>query len=238
MAEVNSQVVNIENKRIYDDTTGWSGIINGQFNIVQVNKTLYTIGLRPLVQYKNKKSNIFLLGDLSYVASNQETFSNQGMLHVRYAYRIKSSTWKIETYSQTQYNEFLDQQYRVLIGTGIRDKFFDKNGFKFFVGSSILLERTRLISDSTNLDFARWSNYLSWLIQPNNALTITGSTYFQPVINQFDIYNLSGQYVLKVRAIKNIDIKLEYNHYYDSRNQNDYLPFQQSLLFGFSINLK
>lgn len=232
-----SQVVNIENKRIYDDTGGWSGRLAANFSAIQTITTLYNLGVRPLVQYKDKKNNLFFIADLSYVASKEQTFSNLGMLHVRYARRIKQSTWKIETYVQAQYNEFQDQQYRVLGGMGLRNKFFDKKGLKMFFGVSALVEQTRLISDSSYLNFTRNSNYLSFHYKPNDQLTLTGATYLQPVVTDLSIYNLSGQYIFLVKLWKKLDWKIEYNHFLDTRNQDDYNPFQQNFLTGIVLSL-
>ena len=47
---ISAQVVNIENKRIYDDTVGWSGSIGASFSAVKNQVLLINTSLRPLVQ--------------------------------------------------------------------------------------------------------------------------------------------------------------------------------------------
>ena len=49
---VNSQVVNIENRRIYDDTSGWSGAFDAGFSAVQNKDLLLNATFRPRLQYK------------------------------------------------------------------------------------------------------------------------------------------------------------------------------------------
>ncbi|MCC6701727.1 MAG: hypothetical protein IT221_09385 [Fluviicola sp.] len=70
---VSAQIVNIENKRIYDDTSGWSGAIDGSFSAQQNSALFYNLGLRPRVQYKTRKNYFFVLADLSYTASKSQT---------------------------------------------------------------------------------------------------------------------------------------------------------------------
>lgn len=234
---VYSQVVNIENKRIYDDSLGWSGSVEGGFSVVQNKDLLYNLTFRPKAQFKSKKNNFFLIGDLSYSKSADRLFANSGMLHFRHAYRIKSSTWKIESYAQVQYNDFLDIKRRDLVGAGIRDKFIDKNQWKFFAGTSVLVENeTFLTGDSTQVNL-RSSNYLSWYIQSKNDVRLTGATYYQPSLLQANDQIVSGQYVLGVKMTSKLQLKLEYNFYYDQLPSPGIRAFQFSFLSGFQLSL-
>jgi ABC-type transport system involved in multi-copper enzyme maturation permease subunit len=91
---IHSQVVNIENKRIYDDTVGWSGNISGVFSAIQNQDLLFLANFRPTAQYKSKNQNYFLIGDFTYSKGKEKLYANAGMFHFRFAQRIKSSPWK------------------------------------------------------------------------------------------------------------------------------------------------
>ncbi len=214
-----SQVVNIENRRIYNDTTGLSGSIDGNFSAVQNANLLYTLGLRPKVQYKShdKKHYYLLIGDFAYTRSSDEVFANSGMLHLRYAYRIKQSPWKWESYAQAQYNRLLNQRLRSLIGTGIRWKFYDKKGVRFFLGTSAFGEYEEIQPNNQFNTGIRWSNYLSWYIDPNDNFSFTGATYYQPLFSNFRDFRFMGQYALLFKLIKNLKFKVEFMIYHDSR---------------------
>ena len=130
-----SQIVNIENKRIYDDSSGISGSIVGNFNTVRNQDLLLNAGFKPLIQYKTPMHYYLLYADWNYSKGANNTFSNAGMIHFRYAYRLNKldkyhpkSPWKLESYAQVQYNQLLRQKLRALSGGGIRWKIFDFKG--------------------------------------------------------------------------------------------------------------
>lgn len=212
-----SQIVNIENRRIYEDTSGWSGSLDAGISVTQNSSDiLYSGNLRPRVQYKNRKNHVLLISDFIYTASMKTTYANSGMSHFRYARRIKNSAWKWEAYTQIQYNQLLNQRMRYLIGTGPRWKFIDTNNVRFFVGSSAFWEYEELTVDGViNRDF-RWSNYLSWFIKTKVGFSFTATTYYQPRFDKFKDFRFSGQYTIAQQLAKRLDIKLELNLFYDS----------------------
>jgi hypothetical protein len=143
-----AQIVNIENRRIYEDTSGWSGALDAGFSVTQNSSDiLYSGNLRPRVQYKTRKNHFLLISDLNYAGSNKTTYANSGMSHFRYARRINNSAWKWEAYTQIQYNQLLNQRVRYLIGTGPRWKFIDTNNIRFFAGTSTFWEYEELTED-------------------------------------------------------------------------------------------
>ena len=146
------KIVNIENKRIYDDTLGWSGVIDACMSQVKNDQLFFNLAFRTRVQYKTKRHYYLILLDEQFSGSSSATYSNSGMAHFRYAYRLqrknaeRKSPWKWESYAQVQYNSVLDLQFRGLIGTGLRWKFADKDLGKMFLGSSVFLTGTGFLS--------------------------------------------------------------------------------------------
>lgn len=214
---LNAQIVNIENKRIYDDTSGWSGSLDAGFAVTQNSPDiLYSGNFRPRVQYKTRKNHFLVITDLNYTASNKTTYANSGMAHFRYARRIKNSPWKWEAYTQIQYNELLNQRVRYLIGTGPRWKFIDTNNVRFFAGTSTFWEYEELTEDGIIHDNMRWSNYLSWFIRTKTGFSFSGTTYYQPRWDRFSDFRFSGQYSIAQAITKRLDMRIEFNLYYDS----------------------
>lgn len=212
-----AQIVNIENKRIYDDTSGWSGSLDGGFSAIQNDKLFYSMGLRPRVQYKTRKHYYLLLSDLVYTAGQQQVYANSGMSHFRYAYRLFNSPWKWESYAQVQYNQLLNQKIRALTGTGIRWKMIDTNRIRAFIGTSTFYEYEELQTDRVINKGFRWSNYLSWFIDTKSGFSFTATTYVQPLWRDLRDVRISGQYTIGFHVTKRLDIKLEYNIFSDSR---------------------
>lgn len=219
-----SQVVNIENRRIYDDTSGFSGAIDAAFSAVQNKDLLLSGSFRPRVQFKSKKHYYLFLTDWVYTKGANQTYANSGMIHFRYAYRlnsfkdtIKKSPWKWESYAQIQYNQLLDQRMRALAGTGLRVKFYDKKGYKFFAGTSAFYEYEDIRTSGIINEDIRWSNYLSWFIDPKTNFTFSAATYYQPLITDFNDFRFMGQYAFTFHLFKRVDFRFEFTNFYDSR---------------------
>lgn len=212
-----AQIVNIENRRIYDDTSGWSGSIDGGGSIIQNDAILYNLNFRPRVQYKTRKHYYFLLADLNYTASKTQVFAHSGMSHFRYARRIKNGPWKWENYAQVQYNFLLDQRIRGLVGSGFRWKMYDKNKIRVFIGSSLFAEHEEIRTSSIQSNTLRTSQYLSWFVTGKNGLSISSTTYYQPAVKDYCDIRMAGQYVLSFQIFKRIDLRFEYNFSTDTR---------------------
>lgn len=231
-----AQVVNIENKRIYDDTLGWSGAVEGTMTAQQTRDLLYTLSFKTLVQYKPSRTHYFLLlNDLSY-SRGDVVYANSGMSHFRYAYRIKNSPLKWESYAQVQYNRLLLQKLRTVAGTGLRWKFFDRNNAKFFAGSSFFYEYEEIQPIVEFNNAVRWSNYLSWFIR-RPTFSFTAATYYQPNVQYFKDFRLSGQYTFLFKLRKKVDFKVEFTNFYDSRPPETVRNFVFSSTFGFVVRL-
>lgn len=232
-----AQVVNIENKRIYDDTTGWSGALEASFSAQQTRDLLYTLKAKTLAQYKSKdkKHYYLLLNDFGYSAGDV-VYANSGMSHFRYAYRLKGGPWKWESYAQVQYNQLLLQKLRTLVGTGLRWKFHDQDNAKFFVGSSFFYEYEEIQPITEFNNAVRWSNYLSWFIN-KPMYSFTAATYYQPNVQYFNDFRLSGQYTFLFKLKKRIDFKVEFTPFYDSRPPETVRNFVFSSTFGFVLRL-
>lgn len=219
-----SQIVNIENRRIYDDTIGWSGAIDASFSAFRNKDLLLTGAFRPRVQYKTRYHYWLFLTDWVYSKGADRVYANSGMVHLRYAYRLgnhldssRKSPWKWESYGQVQYNQLMDQRLRALAGSGLRLKVLDKKGFRVFAGSSFFYEYEELQSTGQLIRDVRWSNYVSWFLNPVSSWNFTAATYVQPVVDDFFDIRIMGQYALSFNFVKRVDFRLEYNTVFDTK---------------------
>ncbi len=232
-----SQIVNIENKRIYDDTSGWSGSLDASASLMQNAATLYNVGVRPRIQYKTRKNYYLFLSDLAYTASKTQLFSNSGMAHFRYARRIKNSAWKWESYAQIQYNLLLNQKVRALTGSGFRWKMIDTLKTRIFIGSSLLFEHEELQTEKIINDNWRWSNYISWFANFKQGVSFTGTFYVQPRLDLLKDMRLSGQSAVSFTVSKHFSLRFDVNIFYDRFPPTKVLPLVYSTTAGFSIKI-
>lgn len=237
-----AQIVNIENKRIYDDSAGISGSIAANFNAIRNQDLLLSAGLKPLIQYKTPMHYYLLYADWGYSKGANNTFSNAGMIHFRYAYRLnkidkyhRKSPWKLEAYTQVQYNQLLRQKLRALSGGGIRWKIVDFKGNRSFFGSSAFYEHEELLTNEINKNI-RWSNYFSWFIN-HKIFTFTGVNYFQPRIDDFRDTRFMGQYTFGYRLNKNMLLRADFMVFYDSRPAQNVKNTVFNSSFGLQIGL-
>ena len=238
-----AQVVNIENRRIYDDTLGWSGAIDAGFSAVQNKDLLLNASFRPRVQYKTTKHYYLFLTDWYYSKGADRVYANSGMAHFRYAFRLqkknstRKSPWKWESYAQVQYNQLLDQRLRALIGTGIRVKALDKGGYRIFAGSSTFFEYEDIqSSDVLHKDY-RFSNYLSWFFNPGSFYSFAAATYYQPLWKDFSDFRIMGQYALNFSVFKRVDLRFEFTTFYDSRPPENVRNWVFNSTFGIRVRL-
>jgi hypothetical protein len=213
---VYSQVVNIENKRIYDDTLGLSGSVESTLSTMKTKDLLLNLAFRPKIQFKTKNHYYLILTDLMYSKGGDKVYSNLGLIHFQYAYRIKGPL-KWESYSQAQYNQLLDQKSRLIIGSGLRLKCFDKNKYKIFTGLSAFFEREEIESSRLIIEDVRLSEYISWYFDPKKHYFFSGVMYIQPMINNFKDIRVMGQYSINFHFTKRTDFKIEFTHFYGSR---------------------
>ncbi len=219
---ISAQVVNIENKRIYDDTVGWSGSIAAAFNANKNQVWLVNASLRPQVQYKTKMHYFLLLGDLGYSRGADQTFANWGMLHFRYTYRLNflphhsyKSPWKWEFYTQVQYNQLLRQRMRAIAGMGPRLKILETKKMRLFIGTSVYYEHEDLLDGILNQDF-RSSTYFSWFMNFDGNWSFSGVSYYQPRIDLWSDSRFLGQYSFSYRLRKNLSLRWDASIYWDS----------------------
>jgi hypothetical protein len=237
-----AQIVNIENKRIYDDSSGISGSIAGSFSTIRNQDLLINAAFRPLIQFKTPMHYYLLYTDWNYSRGANNTFSNAGVIHFRYAYRLNKidkfhdrSPWKLESYAQIQYNQLLRQRLRALGGLGIRWKIYDKFNLRTFLGSSFFYEHEELLSAEV-IKQIRWSNYFSWFLN-RNSLIFTGVNYYQPNIEDFRDTQFMGQYTLLYRLKRNISLRADFMIFYDSRPAQNVKNTVFNSSMGFQIGL-
>jgi len=217
IASAQSQVINIEDKRIKTDTVGWSG--SGELSLYanKNNDMLVSLQTDLHLQYKSKKSLLLLLTDIATVQVNEtERFVNSGFQHVRYNYKIKDRfVW--EGFVQGQYNEPLAIDYRFLAGTGPRFKVFGTDTFRLYVASLYMYEREGNPGEVEDQNNHRMSSYVSFTLSPTEKFSLVSTTYYQPRLDDFADRRISTTLDLKSYITDNLYMKINYNLLDDSR---------------------
>lgn len=203
-----AQTVNIESARHKTDTTGYSGGINLGGSFLDNGNKIYTINVVPDIQYKSEKSLYLLLGDYKMTRSDDIAFRDAAFLHFRYNYKL-SKLVRWEAFTQIQYNKIMLLEYRFLLGTGPRFRLYRDDHFRFYFGFTPMYEYEQLTDPGQSVNkFLRLSQYLSFTISLGDHASLYSTTYYQPVLRNWDNYRFHSDQKLKVYLKKNLSLTM------------------------------
>ena len=231
----NAQVVNIESKRIKTDTTGLSGSLGANFNLNKFKETpVYTFGIRGHLQYKALRHLILLLGNSSFVRAGESDFVNNGMLHLRYNYKLHPRI-SLEYYNQVQYNPVTKMQLRVLAGTGPRFKLTNSEEYRVYIGTSYMYEYEQVQDQNFDNRQHRSSSYLTFSLFPRN-LSIINTTYFQIRFDQPSDHRIVSQNSLAIDITSAIAFTVAFDMIYDTEPNEEVPEVQYELRNGIKVS--
>ncbi len=219
-----AQIVNIEERRITgtNDTTNWYGFLRFGANLVKVKDQILQINTTGQVQYKKDRGLLLLLLDAKFLRAGDQDFNNAGFSHLRYNYKWTEKL-VVEAFAQAQYNRLLQIEFRGLTGTGLRYRIFKDESSKnrVYAGSAYLFEHNRFIEVIGEKNWHRWSNYLSFTLQPLKNLKVINTTYYQPQLGDFKNYRFSTETRLDMPLSKRISFAVDFTYSIDQSLPED-----------------
>lgn len=212
---MNAQVINIESKRFMNDTNGWIGNADFNFNIFNNTQQVIQFSNTLRIQYQKNKSRFILLNDLNLIKAGNTDFANAGYQHFRYNYKM--SKWlTMEAFTQTQYNPVLKLDFRYLIGAGPRFKLLKKEKARIYVAALYMYEYDDIINDDVNLYEHRISSYITCTFSILKTVELTSTTFYQPNIENTRDYRIANDSGLEIHINKHFNFKSSFNMLYDT----------------------
>lgn len=219
--------VNTEKFRKHDLDEGFIFNTNFRFGYSGGNSEYVSVDGTFRVDYNGEKSDLFLVANYNYKATNTERVVNKGFVHLR-GIRNISSNFALEAFLQQEFNEFLKLEDRKLAGASGRfllinatSKKDSISGFRSFIGIGGMYEHEvydlqsgELLNEKSNL--FRLTSYLTtdWNISDRINLWAVG--YYQPALTRFSNYKLvveSGMEILVIgKLFFTIDMSYRYNN--------------------------
>lgn len=213
-----SQIVNIENKRLFNKNEGVNGSAEVNFDYTLNTKEVLKLGNKIRINYLRKKHQLLLVTDHSIIKTDGNNSINKGFLHLRYNYTVKDSgRWSFEAYQQVQFNQIQKIDIRALLGTGFRVNLIDKISRQLIAGTGIMAEYEDLIGIGTSLHVLS-SSYLSFDYQITKSVGLNTICYIQPKITDLGNYRFSNETSLRFIISKHLDFKVSYSVTHDSRD--------------------
>ena len=211
-----AQIVNIESARMQSDTTGWMGNAGASLALTKNTQQVFSSDVDAHVQYKSKKSLYLLLGSYGFLKAAGTNLIDNSFFHFRYNYKLNAIV-RWEAFTQVQKNVITGISSRFLIGTGPRFKIFSTKLIRLYAASLLMYEREAETVNDVIQNNVRSSSYISFTITPNKQVEIISTSFFQPLINNWNDYRILNQVSLRVKAAKKIGLKVKWNYLNDSR---------------------
>lgn len=213
--------INTEAMRVGDPEEGFSGNVGASLDLKR--------GAVAYLELKGSTQNIYhygvhtwlLSGNAGYGKTEGEKFAQRFFTHFRWTAmwhpRIGS-----ELFTQVEYDEFLRQRLRSLLGSGPRVLVIDDETFQAFWGVAYMLEREILDIPPDNPHpqrgyYHRISSYLSLKWQPTENVNIVQTIYVQPRIDAFSDLRMLEQADLVVKLFDALSLKTSLTVLYDGR---------------------
>ncbi len=211
-----AQILNVEGLRLVTDTVGWSGHIGTAISASKFTKSFFTFNTNGHVQLKNDKNLYLFVSNVEMVNVDGASFNKNGFAHFRYNRKF-SDLVKLEAFTQVQFNALTKIQHRILNGVGIRLKLSQYEKAKFYYGLAYMHE-TEKITDIKHTDQAnRVSSYLSFTLAPEAIVTLSNTTYLQPLIGNIHDYRVSNDVNLSFKINKHLSLNALLHYLYDAK---------------------
>jgi hypothetical protein len=196
-----AQVVNIENKRLANDTSTWAAQAGFRFNMVQNTQRSFDLGGYGAVQYNRDIHRFFFVTDFNLNKVEENAFTNTGFQHFRYQRAWRGPVhW--EGYMQLQYNKPLRIDVRWVTGAGPRVLVKQKDDLRVALGTSIMYEHEADRVNELYYNDIRSSNYVSAAFKIEPGLQLTAILYYQPLIGDASDQRVALEAQLRIKATR------------------------------------
>ncbi len=210
-----AQVINIENRRFLNDTNGFIGKVDLNFNVNQNVQQVMAFGTNIHAQYVKNKQRLLAIGDLLFIKAGGKDFVNAGYQHLRYNYKLLNRlTW--EAFVQAQYNKVLLLDRRYLAGTGPRFKIIKRETVRLYAATLYMYEYQSQNNDSVAGYHHRLSAYFTFTFNWDK-LDFTTTTFFQPSLSDAANYRIANDTSLELIITHHLNFKAGFNLLYDTR---------------------
>jgi hypothetical protein len=208
------QIVNMEGRRFEYPRNGWQGNIEFGANYTKIENSIMQFSNRFMVIHHNEKRNLLLNNDVSFVSVNNQNVMNSAFQHFRYI-MLGDSTIFPEAFVQTQYNQQLALNLRLLTGAGLRFRVYRDEKSFFYVGNVLMYEYENYPKERSQKNL-RMSSYASLDISEWDYLPITFVAYLQPKLTDINDYRVSLEANLIFKSKSKFVFRTQAKYVYDA----------------------
>ncbi len=204
-----SQIVDIETSR-KEDLIGIKTSINLGFDGSSgtVDRTNYSLGAR--IDLNSENWNRFLIFNYSRREKDQSINEDNTFIHIRFARKL-TTLLAVELFIQSNEKPLEKIEERNLIGAGIRIS--PLKDLRLGIG---LFDENEKRINLNERNTTRLNTYLNYLLKISENTSLNSLIYFQPDIDDFSEIRSLLRLGLKVKALKNFFININYEYAHDS----------------------
>ncbi|SKB55026.1 Protein of unknown function, DUF481 [Salegentibacter holothuriorum] len=236
----NAQLVNIETKRIENDSSRF--VLDAEFafnhsnndgvSVNQINGTLTT-----QLKSKDFKRTYLFLGNYKLIDADEGNLQNSWFLHTRFNYKLISKL-SSEAFLQGQYNQLLVVEQRNLVGAGLRYNWVNRENFTGHIGNSYMYEVEYSDKANTTEYNHRNSTYFSVsYLSKTKSFSITNTVYYQPLYKNFKDHRVLDQFKLDIPLAEWFKVFMIYDYYFDSKTPLNTREYTSELQIGIGISI-
>ncbi|WP_116108167.1 DUF481 domain-containing protein [Lewinella sp. IMCC34191] len=209
-----AQIVNIEDQRKGFDSIGWYGQIDLGGSLTRNVNQVVTGNGAIRIDRKGNTNSLLGIADYKLVQVSGDNAVNAGFGHLRHAYYL-GDKWRWETFGQLQYNEQIRLQLRGLLGTGPRLKLLSIDDNRIYIGTLYMYEYDEVAEGDIIYRSHRLSSYLSFNVYPWEQLSISNTTYYQPILPDFRLPRLSTVTSLSLQLTNRLSVQTRFSLTHD-----------------------
>lgn len=208
----NAQIIAIRNS-FSPDTMGWQGQVKINFLNTKNTQQIFNIKGEAQFQHRAGLNKWFIVAASNQILLSSEESPNQinnGFSHVRYSYLV-SDKWEWEGFVQAQYDQVLKIAFRGLAGAGFKHNLIreDKNQLSYNI--DLMWEYEQEAENGIYHSDPRLSTFISFSRQFTNRLKGNLNAYYQPRLDKWNDYRISGSMSLEASVISHLNWELQVN---------------------------
>lgn len=246
-----SQILNIDREGT-DDSTFKKWALIGSLSLSSDKQKNNVLNISSNIELdRNFKNNysIIAVAKNDAVFNGKATIQNEGQMQLRFRDLDKRKI-SVEAFIQYQWNGAWGMEYRNLLGSNIRLKFFEKKKSDLYIGTGLFHEWERWnwsgvknLPEPDNLptvlsSILRLNSYAKYSVKLSDRVDISAISYLQfPLYGRFTDPRWYFETNLYIEAGKHLNFILHWDHIYDDRRlvpiDNFYYTFSTGIQFNY-----
>ena len=214
-------ILNVESLKS-QEVEGIHGELSGRLRLASGNTDLVQVGGDLGVGFLSGHNWVRAYAGMDRLEQKGKDVLNNRYLHLRYNYRFTQRLRSFHFFQlQSNQNLFLDQ--RRLLGSGLRFALLEGASSRLEIGTGLMFEAERLNAEK----LAPGEDARSDVLRMSNLIVGSGSfgegrrwvtvVYYQPGVEDFEDYRLSGEAGLGVELIQSLQLDVAFTWRHDSR---------------------